>query len=137
MSGEFDHGGAELQEDVEFEDIETFSVTVWQDGRTEWAPADVPAAQGERVRAALHGYTGAGDPQKWAAFSRETVQTFYDAATRSLPAAAAVRLSVASAYLEDSQAILAALVMEDEISFDGERWYDLYEDELPDGIGDA
>ncbi|GGR05475.1 hypothetical protein [Deinococcus ruber] len=119
---------------IDFDDLEMFGVTVWADGRTEWPDDTVPDARAEKLRADLLAYTGAGNEGAWALYADRTLRSFYDLEDQPdklLPLPKAIRLSVPFDYLEDETLILDALILEDEITFDGETWFDLYED-LPD-----
>ncbi|ULH15024.1 hypothetical protein MF271_13805 [Deinococcus sp. KNUC1210] len=119
---------------IDFDDLEMFGVTVWADGRTEWPDDTVPDDRAEKLRADLLAYTGAGNEGAWALYADRTLRSFYDLEDepdKVLPLPTAIRLSVPFDYLEDETLILDALILEDEITFDGETWFDLYED-LPD-----
>lgn len=140
----YDDPDAEPQEDdflQAFSDMlnmETVSVTVHADGRVEWdEEADIPASQEERVRAELKAATGAGEPEKWSEWTRQvmmdTFQTPEDQealANGELPVPVAVRLDLAKDALEDPDP-LSQTFIESEITFDGETWRDLYDEEMP------
>ena len=140
----YDDPNAEPEEDdflQAFSDMlnmETVSVVVHADGRVEWEDdAEIPAGQEDRVRAELKAATGAGDPEKWSEWSRQvmkdTFQTPEDQealANGELPVPVAVRLDLAKDALEDPDP-LSQTFIESEITFDGETWRDLYDEEMP------
>ena len=125
----------------DFTDVESFSVTVWQDGRMEWPVDALDADQAQRLTEDLQDYTGAGqaDDGDWKAYTEEALKSFYDLDDVSaLPAVQGVRLSVPTDIYEDDDdsAGFEAKVIEDEVTFDGQSWHDLYED-LPEDVFSA
>lgn len=120
-------------------DVETVPVTVWADGRIEWAGDAVPAEQAGRVRDDLRGATGAGDPDAWAAWTRALLtETFADeapwlAAQARLPDVQAVRLDLPADALADPDDP-AQYFIESEVSFDAQNWRDLYGEEVPEEL---
>lgn len=123
-------------------DMPTVTVTVWADGRVEWAEGDVPPAQAERVRGDLRAATGAGDPAAWAEWTRTLLaETFAgeapDLAERGdLPAVQGVRLDLPQDSLTDPDDP-AQYFIESEVTFDGKQWRDLYAEELPQELREA
>ena len=111
---------------------------VHADGRVEWEDdAGIPAGQEDRVRAELKAATGAGDAEKWAEWSRQVMQDTFQTpedqgaiASGELPVPVAVRLDLAKDALEDPDP-LSQTFIESEITFDGETWRDLYDEEMP------
>lgn len=128
-------------------DVQTVPVTVWADGRVEWAEGDVPGEQAERVRGDLRSATGAGDPAAWAEWTRTLLaETFADEAPGlpergDLPGVQGVRLDLPTDSLTDPDDP-AQYFIESEVTFDGQTWRDLYAEELPEelregGVGGA
>lgn len=117
-------------------DVQTVPVTVWADGRVEWAQGDVPQEQADRVRGDLRSATGAGDPAAWAEWTRTLLaETFADEAPDlaergDLPAVQGVRLDLPTDSLTDPDDP-AQYFIESEVTFDGQTWRDLYAEELP------
>ena len=81
--------------------------------------------------------TGAGDAEKWAEWSRQVMQDTFQTpedqgaiASGELPVPVAVRLDLAKDALEDPDP-LSQTFIESEITFDGETWRDLYDEEMP------
>ena len=133
-----DEEGDEDDDFGDFTDVETFSVTVWADGRMEWPKDALDAAQAQRLSEDLQDYTGAGqtDDGDWKTYTTEALKSFYDLDDVSaLPAVQGIRLSVPTGIYEDEDesAGFEAKVIEDEVTFDGQIWHDLYED-LPDNL---
>ncbi|MCP2013655.1 hypothetical protein L1280_000783 [Deinococcus sp. HSC-46F16] len=120
-------------------DVQTVPVTVWVDGRVEWAEGDVPEEQAERVRGDLRSATGAGDSAAWAEWTRTLLaETFADEAPGlaergSLPAVQGVRLDLPTDSLTDPDDP-AQYFIESEVTFDGQTWRDLYAEELPEEL---
>lgn len=120
-------------------DVDTVPVTVWADGRIEWAEGDVPGEHADRLRGDLRGATGAGDPGAWAAWTRALLaETFADeapwlAGEEELPSVQAVRLDLPEGALADPDDP-AQYFIESEVSFDGQAWRDLYAEELPEEL---
>ena len=128
-------GGEEFED---FNDVETFSAAVWADGRMDWPKDALDAGAAQRLSADLQAYTGAGQAEAWSSYSLEALKSFYDLGDEQvsrLPAVQAVRISVPyDLYEEDEDSgSFEAQVIEDEISFDGQTWFDLYED-LPETL---
>lgn len=114
-------------------DMETVQVTVYADGRVEWEEGEVPAEQAGRVQAELRETTGAGNAENWAAWSKEMLlDTFNTEAEegKEFPVPVAVRLDVPKDALEDPDP-LGQTFIESEVTFDGENWRDLYDEEVP------
>ncbi|AWN22721.1 hypothetical protein DKM44_05310 [Deinococcus irradiatisoli] len=131
---------AEDDEYGDFNDVETFSATVWSDGRVSWPEDALEAGHAERLRQDLRSYTGAGDPDAWATYAGGVLRSFYDLddlQAGALPPPRGIRISVPVELYEDLAADEAhafeAQVIEDELTFDGQTWFDLYED-LPDDL---
>lgn len=120
-------------------DVQTVPVTVWADGRVEWAEGHVPEEHSERVRGDLRSATGAGDPAAWAEWTRTLLaETFADEAPDlpergDLPAVQGVRLDLPTDSLTDPDDP-AQYFIESEVTFDGEQWRDLYAEELPEEL---
>lgn len=120
-------------------DVDTVPVTVWADGRVEWAEGDVPGEHAGRLRGDLRGATGAGDPTAWAGWTRALLaETFADEAPwlaelPELPPVQAVRLDLPTDALADPDDP-AQYFIESEVSFDGQTWRDLYAEELPEEL---
>lgn len=113
--------------------METVVVTVYADGRVEWDEGEVPEPQAERVRADLLETTGAGNPEKWANWTRNMLlDTFYleDQEGVEIPVPQAVKLDIAKDAIADPDPLTQTLI-ESEVTFDGENWRDLYEEEVP------
>ncbi|WP_293911988.1 hypothetical protein [Deinococcus sp.] len=139
---ESDEGGNFFDDSI---DLETVEVTVWSDGRVEWAEDAFTGEtftdlQAEGLRASLRDFTGAGDSATWAEYSRVTLEELYsdellalDAAIK-LPVLSAVKMDVPAELPDDSgpdgATDLQMLFFENELSFDGETWRDV-EEELP------
>lgn len=140
----YDDPDAEPEEDdflqafADMLNMETVSVVVHADGRVEWEDdAGIPAGQEDRVRAELKAATGAGDAEKWAEWSRQVMQDTFQTpedqgaiVSGELPVPVAVRLDLAKDALEDPDP-LSQTFIESEITFDGETWRDLYDEEMP------
>ncbi|MVN85604.1 hypothetical protein GO986_02370 [Deinococcus sp. HMF7620] len=119
-------------------DLDTVAVTVYADGRIEWAPGEVPDEDAERLRTELKDATGAGDPAEWAEWTTELLLgTFADELSvpegAALPVPVAVRLDVPVDALTDPDP-LAQTFMESEVTFDGAAWRDLYGEEVPEEL---
>ncbi|WP_034383703.1 hypothetical protein [Deinococcus sp. YIM 77859] len=126
--------GGELSELIQnMLDVDTVEVTVWADGRVDWAEGDVPEDQAERVRADLLRATGAGNPDAWAAFTEEVLRDMFTPDTPALedvdelPVPQAIRLDIPVDALTDPDPLAQALI-ESEVTFDGQTWRDLYGD---------
>lgn len=121
----------------DFNDVETFSATVWEGGRMEWPVEALDAGEAQRLTADLLAYTGADDPAAWTSYTEGVLKSFYELDS-PLPHVQAIKISVPNDLYEDEEGSdsFEAQVIEDEISFDGEIWHDLYED-LPDELSDA
>ncbi|WP_135228727.1 hypothetical protein [Deinococcus fonticola] len=130
-----------LQAFSEMLNMETVSAVVHADGRVEWdEQEDIPAGQEERIRAELRSATGAGDPEKWASWTRDVMRDTFQAQQSGTesgltengewPVPVAVRLDLAKDALEDPDP-LSQTFIESEITFDGETWRDLYDEEMP------
>ncbi|WP_420597339.1 hypothetical protein [Deinococcus sp.] len=122
----------------DFTDVESFGVTVWADGRMEWPKDALDAVYAQRLTEELEDYTGAGqaDGSDWTTYTEEALRSFYDLDDVSaLPPVQGVRLSVPTDIYEDEDesAGFEAKVIEDEVTFDGQVWHDLYE-ELPESL---
>lgn len=116
-------------------DVATVPVTVYADGRVEWAEGDIPAEHAGRIRADLIQATGAGNAEAWAdwtsALLAETFASEMDVGDDApLPVPQAVRLDIAQDAIDDPDP-LAQTFMESEVSFDGITWRDLFGEELP------
>lgn len=134
-----EEGDGELGEFLqEMLDVETVEVTVWSDGRVEWAEGDIPGDQAERVRADLLRATGAGNPDAWAAFTEEVLRDMFTPDTpaledvETLPVPQAIRIDIPVDALTDSDPLAQAFI-ESEVTFDGQTWRDLY-GELPEEL---
>lgn len=122
-----------MQAFAEMLNMETVAVTVYADGRVEWDEGeDISDEHAERVRADLRQSTGAGDPAKWAAWSRQMlIETFNGEETEGeMPVPQAVRLDLAKDAIADPDP-LSQTFIESEVTFDGETWRDLYDEEMP------
>ncbi|BBN95238.1 hypothetical protein DEIGR_101297 [Deinococcus grandis] len=119
-------------------DLETVPVTVYADGRVEWDENEIPEEHAERLRTELRDTTGAGTPDDWAKWTRQMLENVYaeelvipDGA--ELPVPTAVRLDIPLDALTDPDP-LAQTFMESEVTFDGQSWRDLYDEELPEEL---
>ncbi len=125
----------------DFNDVDTFSVTIWADGQMVWPEDAVAAEDAGRLRQDLRTYTGAGEAA-WNTYAHGVLRSFYDledGQLEGLPLPSGIRISVpVELYEDDASEVNAfeAQVIEDEITFDGETWFDLYED-LPDDLPGA
>lgn len=120
-----------LQAFNEMLNMETVQVTVYADGRVEWTEGDIPAGRTGRVRRELVEATGAGDPEKWAEWTRQMLlDTFNAEAEGEIPVPVGVKLDLAKDALEDEEP-LSHTFIESEVTFDGEVWRDLYDEEVP------
>ncbi len=123
----------------DFTDVETFSATVWEGGRMAWPVDALDADAAQRLTADLLAYTGADDAAAWASYTGGVLTSFYELEPGSaLPHVQAIKISVPNDLYEDEEDSdsFEAQVIEDEISFDGQTWHDLYED-LPDELNAA
>jgi len=120
-------------------DVDTVPVTVWADGRIEWAEGDVLGEHADRLRGDLRGATGAGDAGAWADWTRALLaETFageapWLAGAEELPPVQGVRLDLPRDSLTDPDDP-AQYFIESEVSFDGQTWRDLYAEELPEEL---
>ncbi len=136
----YDDPEAEPQEDdlmsafANILNMETVQVTVKADGSVEWEDGEIDAEHAGRVRADLQAATGAGSPEQWAAWTRkmllDTFNADEDAAEADIPVPVAVRLDVPKDAISDPDP-LAQTFIESEVTFDGEHWRDLYDEEVP------
>ncbi|GAA5511733.1 hypothetical protein Dcar01_00446 [Deinococcus carri] len=119
-------------------DVDTVEVTVWADGRVDWAQGDIPDDQAERVRADLLRATGAGDPDAWATFTEQVLRDMFTPDTPALedvdalPVPQAIRIDIPVDALTDPDPLAQAFI-ESEVTFDGQTWRDLYDD-LPEEL---
>ncbi|TSA86841.1 hypothetical protein FNU79_06555 [Deinococcus detaillensis] len=124
----------------DFTDVDTFTATIWADGRMDWPKDALDASLAPRLSADLQKYTGADDPQNWKSYTEGVLKSFYEIEdeNQDLPQVQAIKINVPNDLYEDedSSDSFEAQVIEDEISFDGETWHDLYED-LPDELMSA
>lgn len=140
----YDNPGAVAEEGnlmpelAEFFDMNMVPVTVYADGRVEWQEDDIPAEHAERIREDLRESTGAGNAEAWAEWTtRMFTETFAEELDvpegTKLPAPVAVRLDLpADALTDDSP--LAQTFIESEVTFDGQQWRDLYDEEVPEEL---
>lgn len=136
-TGELDLMGGDDENFNDFNDVETFSATVWQDGRMEWPKEALDANNAQTLTNDLMLYTGAGTPEAWAKYTKSLLESFYELedSIGEAPQVQAIKISVPTElYAEEgSSNSFEAQVIEDEVTFDGETWYDLYE-ALPDDL---
>ncbi|WP_291424713.1 hypothetical protein [Deinococcus sp.] len=136
----YDDPEAEPQEDdlmsafANILNMETVQVTVKADGSVEWEDGEIDAEDAGRVRADLQAATGAGTPEQWAAWTRkmllDTFNADEDEAEADIPVPVAVRLDVPKDAISNPDP-LAQTFIESEVTFDGEHWRDLYDEEVP------
>lgn len=116
--------------------METVQVTVYANGQTEWDDAELPEEHRQRVRREIVEATGAGDPEKWAAWTREMLVDTFNATPdensdgSEIPVPQGVRLDLPKDALDDPDH-LSQTFIESEVTFDGENWRDLYDEEVP------
>lgn len=136
----YDDPDAEGQEDDfisafgDMLNMETVQVTVYADGQVDWDEDEIAAEQAERVRAELREATGAGTPEKWADWTRKMLLDTFNAETEqegeTMPIPVAVRVDLPKDAIEDPDP-LGQTFIESEVTFDGENWRDLYDEEVP------
>lgn len=119
----------------DFLDVELIPVAVYADGRVEWNEDDIPKEHAERVSTELKQLTSAGNPAAWRAWSLDMLSTysgcqFVASEGQNIPVPEAVVLGIDVNVLDDDSP-LAQTLMESEVLFEGDKWYDLYDDELP------
>lgn len=124
-----------LQAFSEMLNMDTVTVTVYADGQVEWdEDAEIPDEQADRLRENMQESTGAGNPEKWAEWSREMLRDTFnaepDAQTADIPVPLAVRLEVPLDAIADPDP-LSQTFIESEVTFDGQEWRDLYDEEMP------
>lgn len=141
----YDDPDAEPQEDglapelAEFFDMNMVTVTVHADGRVEWDEAqDIPEERAQSVREDLVDSTGAGDAPAWADWTRTMLsEVFGDELNlpggADFPVPVAVRLDLPRDVLGDDSP-LSQTYIESEVTFDGQTWRDLYEEEIPEEL---
>lgn len=114
--------------------METVQATIYADGRVEWDEGDISEEQAERVRADLRDATGAGTPEQWAAWTRKMLLDTFNAESEqegeTMPVPVAVRVDLPKDALTDPDP-LSQTFIESEVTFDGENWRDLYDEEVP------
>lgn len=121
---------------IDFFDLNTLTVTVYADGRIEWdKDEDISEEEGERIRRDLLETTGAGNPDEWKVWARQLLTETFDGeldipAGTDFPVPAGFRLDVPLDVLGD-ESPLSQTYMESEVTFDGEHWLDLFEEEVP------
>ena len=113
-------------------------VTVYADGRVEWDENEIPDEHADRLRTELRDTTGAGTPDDWAKWTRQMLENVYAEELvipegTDLPVPTAVRLDIPLDALTDPDP-LAQTFMESEVTFDGQAWRDLYDEEVPDEL---
>ncbi|MFC4636878.1 hypothetical protein [Deinococcus hohokamensis] len=123
---------------AQFFDVETATVTVHADGRVEWDENAIPEQHAEHLRTDLREATGAGQADAWAAWTDELLRSTFDHELEipegaALPVPQAVRLDIPLDALDDPDP-LAQTFMESEVTFDGQHWRDLYDEEVPEEL---
>ncbi|SEJ03715.1 hypothetical protein SAMN04488058_103161 [Deinococcus reticulitermitis] len=141
----YDDPDAEPQEDglspelAEFFDMNMVTVTVHADGRVEWdEDQDIPEEHAQAIRGDLAASTGAGDPQAWADWTRTMLEEVFGEELKfpedtEFPVPVAVRLDLPRDVLGDDSP-LSQTYIESEVTFDGETWRDLYDEEVPEEL---
>lgn len=124
---------------AEFFDMNMVTVTVHADGRVEWdEDQDIPDEHAQAIRGDLQASTGAGDAPAWADWTRTMLEEVFGEELKlpeeaDFPVPLAVRLDLPRDVLGDDSP-LSQTYIESEVTFDGEHWRDLYEEELPEEL---
>ncbi|MDO4246750.1 MAG: hypothetical protein Q4C89_12065 [Deinococcus sp.] len=124
---------------AEFFDLNVVTVTVHADGRLEWDEDDELSEDDiQQLKTDLLESTGAGDPAAWKTWTHQALtETFGEElnlpADADFPVPVAVRLDIPRDVLGDDNP-LSQTYMESEVTFDGENWRDLYDEEIPEEL---